>query len=143
MKKKVLCVVLAVLLGVGLGGFGLWYYSPVTFWAEISHEDVGYIQIFSGRTGQKFTVMDESEIRYIVENVHSVTARRHGLSGQEDGFGYSVNLIGKDGLEIAEIIVNSPDAVIGDPFLLRVIEGELCYVYLTELEKLYLQAFEM
>lgn len=54
MKKKILTV-LCFLVALLLGGV-IWWKLPVRFLARVEPEEVAYITVFDGMTGQGFTI---------------------------------------------------------------------------------------
>lgn len=135
--KKAVCIVVALVLCLGTVGFGIYYISPTAFLKGIASEDVGCIAIFNGSTGARFTVTNQAEIQTIVTNLQSITAKRCGLSVNEDGFSYQLTFMNGQGKTVDTVTVNSPNAIRRDPFFYEITDGEVCYSFLQSLEILY------
>lgn len=135
MKKKMLKIMIpvAVLLAVIILAEAI-YLTPKTFAGSIEASDVDHIEVFDGNTGVRFTVGDQEDIRYIVENLRSHPMKRAGISLGYSGWSFRLKFFDSDGNElIRSFIINSEDTIRCDPFFYRC-SGGLCFDYLKSLE---------
>lgn len=133
MNKKTVVMLCALVLAVAAGL--VWWIAPKRFLRGADAAKVAEIRVFSGVTGQGFTVSDPEQIAYIVENFQSTAMTRSGLSLGRMGYGYRMTFADGNGKILASLILNSATSVRRDPFFYEPKEGGLCYEYLQELEK--------
>ena len=130
MKKKLaISVVVIVIMGY------IWWPSPVHFLNNVNADDVLSVEVFSGNSGDGFTVEKKNDISYIVSNIQNITMKREKVSFGYMGYGYSLKLYNGNGKKIDEFIVNSNNLIRKDPFFYKDTTRNLCYDYLKGLEE--------
>ncbi|MCM1190337.1 MAG: hypothetical protein NC541_13705 [bacterium] len=133
MKKKE-TILLAVLILAVAGGL-IWWIAPTRLLGRVDLAEVAEIRVFSGTTGEGFTVSDPEQITYIVESFQSTSLKRYGFSLGHTGYGYRMSFADGNGKILASLILNGESSLRRDPFFYEPREGTLCYEYLQELEK--------
>ena len=131
--KKFL-IVLTCIAVIFIGGFA-WWRMPVRFLKNIESENISRIEVFNGSTGIRFTVTDQKDIKYIVENISQKTMRKSGISLSFTGTRYNMKFISPDEEVIDSFIINSKNTIRKDPFFYFDETESLCSEYLRELEK--------
>lgn len=137
-KGKRISVVILVAAVAVIVGLTVWYFSPKTFLKGAESADVSSISVFDGNTGNSFVIDDESEIRYIVENIQSVSMTRGKVSVGYSGYSFRMEFYDSDGNVTDSFIMNSADTIRDDPFFYSC-DGELCFDYIEGLESKYEQ----
>ena len=110
-----------------------WFISPVTFMKGVKPEEVAYITIFDGNTGDESDFDDQADIACILENLQSTPVKRDGISVLEMGYRFRMTFVGINGEELGQVIINSADTIRGDFFFYTAKEGGLCFDYLWNL----------
>lgn len=128
MTSAIACIIIGIITLIIL------YFSPKTFLYEVEPRDVKSISVFNGSTGKSFTIENEDDIKYIVENIQGIEMKRGNISSNYNGFSYVMTFNGTDGKIIDSFIINSEDTIRDDPFFYRC-NGGLCFDYLKSLEK--------
>ena len=97
MKKKYILYGIAAVVVIAVIIVCIWYFSPKTFLKNVDASDVSSISVFNGSTGKSFTIENTDEIKYIVENIHSIEMKRDNISSNYDGFSFSLTFKDADG----------------------------------------------
>jgi beta-lactamase regulating signal transducer with metallopeptidase domain len=105
------------------------------FLKNVEPQDVSYISVFDGNNGQKFTIENEDEIAYIVNNIKSIPAERGKISLGYSGYSFRMTFVDNNGGTITEFILNN-GSVRKDPFFYILDSGD-CFDYINELEEQY------
>jgi hypothetical protein len=137
-KGKRISVVILVAAVAVIVGLTVWYFSPKTFLKGAESADVSSISVFDGNTGNSFVIDDESEIRYIVENIQSVSMTRGKVSVGYSGYSFRMEFYDNSGNVTDSFIMNSADTIRDDPFFYSC-DGELCFGYIEGLESKYVK----
>jgi hypothetical protein len=133
-KKIALFILVAAATVIAISA--AWYFSPKTFLKGMEPSDVSSISVFDGNNGNGFVIEDETEIRYVVENIQSNAMKRGKVSVGYTGYSFSMKFYDNSGKEIDSFIMNSATTIRDDPFFYRC-DGGLCFDYLKELENQY------
>lgn len=133
MRKRTTVVLCALALAVVVGM--IWWIAPTRFLRGVDIAKVAEIHVFSGMTGEDFTISEPEQVAYIVESFQKTAMKRYGLSLGRMGYGYRMHFLDGSGKALASLILNSENTVRRDPFFYGSQEGVLCYDYLQELEK--------
>ena len=131
MKKKI--IIPLMILSFILALCVVWF-LPKTFGAGVSPEEVHSIRVFDGNTGRGFTINDPEDIRYILENLQSISMKKSGISLGHMGYALRITLADENDRNLMPtFIMNSADTIRKDPFFYRC-EGGLCFEYIKGLE---------
>ncbi len=111
----------------------LWFVSPVTFLKGTDAEDIGYILLFDGNTGEELKIDRQKDISHIVENVRSIPVKREGIAFLNMGYRFRMTFFDPDGAELTQFTINAEDTIRGEFFYYMNEEGGLCFDYLWHL----------
>lgn len=131
MKKKILSA-LCVLVALVLGGV-VWWKLPVRFLARVEPEEVAYIAVFDGMTGQGFTIEDPEQIAHVVGNFQNNAVRKDSIDYRM-GFQLRLTFVNKKDKEIESFILNGPRTIRKGLIFYECDDANLCSEYLFELE---------
>ncbi len=96
------------------------------------------ISVFDGNTGESFDIIDRDEIHYLVENIQTTDLKKDKISLGYSGYRFRMSFYDKAGKEIESFMMNSADTIRKAPFFYRC-DGSLCFDYLKELEKSFIE----
>lgn len=133
MKKRYIVFGIAVLLIV----FGfVWWNSETVFLESVSSDNISVIKVRNGRTGNQFEISSKEDISYVVENIHSHSFHKSGISLFRMGTWYTLSFTDEHGSTVSEFMINENDVIRDDPFFYQTDNGNMQNItdYLTNLE---------
>lgn len=130
MKKKYFEIGISVVI-IALV-VALYIFFPKEFLSEIDSQQVEYIQIFDGNSGQSYEIRDVEQVKLIVKDFKSKKARKDGISVWKMGYKYKISFMDKQNVILEEFILNQDGRIRKDPFFYKATEGSFCYEYLNK-----------
>ncbi len=110
------------------------WFTPKTFGKGVSPEQVRHISVFDGNTGAEFMIDSPDDIKYIIENIQSISMKKSGISLGKLGYSLKISYVGENGEDLIPLfIMNSDTTIRKDPFFYSC-EGGLCFDYIKGLE---------
>ena len=110
-----------------------WFFSPVTFMKGVDPEEVAYVEIFDGNTGDESRVTSQEVISHVLDNLAENPARRSGVSVLEMGYRFRLTFVGTDGMELGQVTINNENTIRGSVFFYTSENATLCFDYLWDL----------
>lgn len=113
-SKKLLIIFTVVIFAIVL--VLVWYNVPSAFLKSTDTNEVAFIQVFNGNSGNRFDITDKEQIGYIVENIQKQSFEKDGLSLFRMGTLFTISFCDSNGKVISEFTVNSDNTIRKDPF---------------------------
>lgn len=127
MKKRIFLGVLIFVLVL----FGLTYIPhPVV---SLSPSKVSKITVFNGSTGYEIEITDETDIRYIINNLNDVTFQKGKTSFGYMGYSFDTTIYNQKGKPVKKLIINSEDTIRYKGFFYTAKQNEIDYEYINRL----------
>ncbi len=126
--KTALVLVVLVLAG------WCWYRMPVRI-TDRYGEDVRYIELFDGSTGEHAVISDPETLAVIMDDLRDVRVQRSGISAGYMGYSLRIT-IHYEHFSLfpwTEFILNTDTAVRKDPFFYEVVQGDVDDTFLRSL----------
>lgn len=126
-KRKRCTAAVLCCCGAFACGAVIWFFMPFRM-LSANPKNVKSIEVFSGNTGQAYTISSEAEIEQIVENLSSVKLARKKVEWRS-GYSLRVTVNYKGGGEKSYIINSEKDVTMG-PVICESSEGSIDFDYL-------------
>ena len=142
MRKKALTLVAVVAIFISLTAV-CWFFEPIEL-SKHDAEDISYIKVYVGRSGESFMISNRESVDYIVNTIKNVCLIKTFRSGKHvKGYVFSLKFfLEEDGSLIDEVYIISEKVLRKDSVIYNAVCGELCFDYLTLLENQLSQANE-
>lgn len=138
-SKRVIAISATVILFL----FVICWFLFSTNLSRYDADEVLYIDITDGRSGERFTVPDRESINEIVSSVQgAVFVKILRSSNGLKGYAFSLKVIAGDGSVLDSFYIDSETSLRKDPFIYRALGGDLCFDYLTVLKNQSVQEIE-
>jgi len=124
-RTRVYIIILMVFIA-----FAISYFPRHMF--SIDHDEVAYIQVKNGSTGETYRIEDELVVSQILNDINSIKYKKEKSSLFYMGYGYRLLFYSDNEKIINRITVNSCDKVRYRGFFYNVVEGK---INLENLEK--------
>ncbi len=92
-----------------------------------------YITIRDGNTGEYYTISNEEDFNYLIDNFNTIKVKKDKISLWYMGYGYDITFYDYEGDIVSNFIVNSANYIRKGPFFYITIDGLIEFDYIENM----------